>query len=77
MSTAEIKSNIANNYKIDTSANYMKESGLIDNMLQDMQAYTTQLRRLGLEILANRLKESNVFVKPNADELVAVLRYAI
>ena len=37
----------------------MKESGLIDNMLQDMQAYTTQLRRLGLEILATRLKESN------------------
>ena len=47
------------NYKIDTSANYMKESGLVDNMLQDMQAYTTQLRRLGLEILATRLKESN------------------
>ena len=59
MSTAEIKSNIANNYKITTRENYMKESGLIDNMLQDMQAYTTQLRRLGLEILANRLKESN------------------
>lgn len=37
----------------------MKESGLVDNMLQDMQAYTTQLRRLGLEILATRLKESN------------------
>ena len=50
---------VVKNYKIDTSANYMKESGLIDNMLQDMQAYTTQLRRLGLEILANRLKESN------------------
>lgn len=37
----------------------MKESGLVDNMLQDMQAYTTQLRRLELEILATRLKESN------------------
>ena len=50
---------VIKNYKIDTSANYMKESGLVDNMLQDMQAYTTQLRRLGLEILATRLKESN------------------
>ena len=47
------------NYKIDTSANYMKESGLIDNMLQDLMQYSRQLRRLGLEILANRLKESN------------------
>ena len=50
---------VIKNYKIDTSSNYMKDSGLIDNMLQDMQAYTTQLRRLGLEILATRLKESN------------------
>ena len=37
----------------------MKESGLIDNMLQDLMQYSSQLRRLGLEILANRLKESN------------------
>lgn len=29
----------------------MKESGLVDNMLQDMQAYTTQLRRLGWKSL--------------------------
>ena len=56
---AEPLMRIIRNYKIDTSANYMKESGLIDNMLQDMQAYTSQLRRLGLEILANRLKEKN------------------
>ena len=37
----------------------MKESGLIDNMLQDLFQYRTQLRRLGLEILANRLKAAN------------------
>lgn len=50
---------VIKNYKIDTSANYMKESGLIDNMLQDLMQYDSQLRRLGLEILANRLKEKN------------------
>ena len=37
----------------------MKESGLIDNMLQDLMQYERQLNRLGLLILANRLKESN------------------
>ena len=37
----------------------MKESGLIDNMLQDLMQYSSQLRRLGLEILAGRLKEKN------------------
>ena len=37
----------------------MKESGLIDNMLQDLFQYPTQLRRLGLEILADRLKAAN------------------
>ena len=50
---------VIKNYKIDTSANYMKESGLIDNMLQDLMQYERQLNRLGLLILANRLKESN------------------
>ena len=50
---------VIKNYKIDTSANYMKESGLIDNMLQDLLQYERQLNRLGLLILANRLKESN------------------
>jgi CRP-like cAMP-binding protein len=37
----------------------MKESGLIDNMLQDLFQYRTQLRRLGLEIIADRLKAAN------------------
>ena len=50
---------VIKNYKIDTSVNYMKESGLIDNMLQDLLQYSSQLRRLGLEILANRLREAN------------------
>ncbi len=50
---------VIKNYKIDTSANYMKESGLIDNMLQDMMQYERQLNRLGLLVLANRLRESN------------------
>ena len=50
---------VIKNYKIDTSVNYMKESGLIDNMLQDLMQYSSQLRRLGLEILAGRLKEKN------------------
>ena len=50
---------VIKNYKIDTSTNYMKESGLIDNMLQDLQTYNTQLRKLGLDTLAAQLKESN------------------
>ena len=50
---------VIKNYKITTRENYMKESGLIDNMLQNMQAYTTQLRRLGLLIVANQLKAKN------------------
>lgn len=50
---------VVKNYKIKTSENYMKESGLIDNMLQDLFQYRTQLRRLGLEILADRLKAAN------------------
>ena len=37
----------------------MKESGLIDNMLLDLFQYRTQLRRLGLEILADRLQAAN------------------
>ena len=44
----------------------MKESGLIDNMLQDMQAYTTQLRCLGLEILGAQFKIGKyVKIAPN------------
>ena len=50
---------VIKNYKIKTTENYMKESGLIDNMLQDLFQYRTQLRRLGLEILADRLKAAN------------------
>ena len=56
---AEPLMKVIKNYKITTRENYMKESGLIDNMLQDLFQYTSQLRRLGLEILTNRLKEKN------------------
>ena len=37
----------------------MKESGLIDNMLQDLLQYERQLNRLGLLIVANQLKAKN------------------
>jgi hypothetical protein len=37
----------------------MKESGLIDNMLQDLLQYERQLNRLGLLVLANQLKSKN------------------
>ena len=50
---------VVRNYKIKTTENYMKESGLVDNMLQDLFQYRTQLRRLGLEIIADRLKAAN------------------
>ena len=54
---------VVRNYKIKTTENYMKESGLVDNMLQDLFQYRTQLRRLGLEILADRLKAANDHVR--------------
>ena len=37
----------------------MKESGLIDNMLQDLLQYERHLNRLGLLIVANQLKAKN------------------
>lgn len=56
---AEPPLKVIKNYKISTRENYMKESGLIDNMLQDLMQYNAQLRRLGLEELANQLKTKN------------------
>lgn len=50
---------VIRNYKISTRENYMKESGLIDNMLQDLLQYERQLNRLGLLIVANQLKAKN------------------
>ena len=50
---------VIRNYKISTRENYMKESGLIDNMLQDLLQYERQLNRLGLLIVANQLKTKN------------------
>lgn len=39
MSTAEIKSNTANNYKISTRENYMKENGLIDSTIAILRQF--------------------------------------
>jgi len=50
---------VIKNYKISTRENYMKESGLIDNMLQDLLQYERELNRLGLLIVANQLKAKN------------------
>lgn len=50
---------VIKNYKITTRENYMKESGLIDNMLQDLMQYDRQLNRLGLLVIANQLKAKN------------------
>ena len=50
---------VIRNYKISTRENYMKESGLVDNMLQDLLQYERQLNRLGLLIVANQLKAKN------------------
>lgn len=56
---AEPLQKVIRNYKISTRENYMKESGLIDNMLQDLLQYERQLNRLGLLIVANQLKAKN------------------
>ena len=50
---------VIKNYGITTRENYMRESGLIDNMLQDLQAYGSQLRTLGLLNVADQLKAKN------------------
>ena len=56
---AEPLMKVIKNYKISTRENYMKESGLIDNMVQDLLQYERQLNRLGLLVLANQLKSKN------------------
>ena len=50
---------VIKNYKISTRENYMKESGLVDNMLQDLLQYERELNRLGLLVVANQLKTKN------------------
>ena len=47
---------IIKNYRINTAENYMKESGNIENLLQDMSAYCDQLRLLKLDGVVAQLK---------------------
>ena len=47
---------IIKNYRINTAENYMKESGNIENLLQDMSAYCDQLRLLKVDGVVARLK---------------------
>lgn len=50
---------VIKNYKITTRENYMKESGLIDNMLQDLMQYRAQLTALGLRDVVSQLRQKN------------------
>ena len=50
---------IIKNYRINTAENYMKESGNIENLLQDMSAYRDQLRLLKLDGVVAQLKTKN------------------
>lgn len=50
---------VIKNYKITTRENYMKESGLIDNMLQDLMQHAADLRSLGLDVIASNLRDAN------------------
>lgn len=59
---------IIKNYKITTRENYMKESGLIDNMLQDLMQHAADLRSLGLEVIASSLRDANDRVRKHLTE---------
>lgn len=50
---------VIKNYKITTRENYMKESGLIDNMLQDLMQHAADLRSLGLDVIVSNLRDAN------------------
>ena len=54
---------IIRNYGITTRENYMRESGLIENMLQDLLQLRTELTALGLWDVANQLKTKNAEVR--------------
>ena len=58
---------VIRNYGITTREDYMRESGLIDNMLQDLLQFRPQLAALGLWDLANNLKQKNAELR----ELIA------
>ena len=57
--TAEPLLRIIKNYRINTAENYMKESGNIENLLQDMSVYRDQLRLLKLDSVVAQLKTKN------------------
>lgn len=59
---------VIKNYKITTRENYMKESGLIDNMLQDLMQHAADLRSLGLEVIASSLRDANDRVRKHLTE---------
>ena len=54
---------VIRNYGITTRENYMRESGLIENMLQDLLRLRNELTALGLWDVANQLKQKNAEVR--------------
>ena len=54
---------VIRNYSITTRENYMRESGLIENMLQDLMLLRPELTALGLWDVANQLKTKNAEVR--------------
>ena len=54
---------VIKNYKIRTTENYMKETGNIENLLQDLNSYQTELRKLQLDKVVSQLKDANERVR--------------
>ena len=54
---------VIKNYGITTRENYMRESGLIENMLQDLLRHREELTALGLLDVADQLKNKNAEVR--------------
>lgn len=54
---------VLDNYKFRLDDNYMVESGIIDNILQDFQNHATDLVKLNLTDLATQLREANDYVR--------------
>lgn len=54
---------VIKNYNITTRENYMRESGLIENMLQDLLQHRAELTALGLLDAADQLRRKNAEVR--------------
>ena len=54
---------VVNNYRLRTSENYMKETGNMENLLQDLEPLRSEVRRLTLYQVVDQMKAANLRVR--------------